>query len=188
MGAVVVRLSTIAEGCSRSCASACAPACVSSCPSACCPSLCSEMAKLWPDVLRDEVAVAEPSRARGRKKEDLSSRGESGEKEGNEVSDLSEGAMEDAELEGWESSFLRARALERWLRVETPDCCEMERSRGAEYEALVTSMASDQLSHVAHVGHVGHVGRVHLDRPVIPCHLVSTSFFSLFFLPRCCER
>jgi hypothetical protein len=67
--------------------------------------------RLCPDVLRDDVTVAESS-SRGRKKY-RSSRGESGEKDGNEVSDLSEGAMEDAELEGCESSFLRVRAPDR---------------------------------------------------------------------------
>ena len=91
--------------------------------------------------------------------------------------------MEDAELEGWESSFLRGRALERWLRVETPDCCEMERSRGAEYEALVTSMASCQLWHVA-------VTSIASSTSIGPS-FHATSFaprFAPFFLPRRCER
>jgi hypothetical protein len=69
------------------------------------------MAKLWPDVLRDELGVIEsPSPGM---KQNLSSRGDSGEKEGNEVSDLSEGAMDDAALEGCDVSFLRGRAVDR---------------------------------------------------------------------------
>jgi hypothetical protein len=68
------------------------------------------MAKLWPDVLRDEVTVESSS---SRRKEDRSSRGESGENDGNEIKDLSEGAIEEAELEGWDVSFLRARAVDR---------------------------------------------------------------------------
>jgi len=45
---------------------------------------------------------------------DLSARGESGEKEGNDVRDLSEAAMDEAELQVWEESFrdLEARTVE----------------------------------------------------------------------------
>jgi hypothetical protein len=100
------------------------------------------MARLWPDVLRDDVTVVESSS--GRKKLTLSSLGDSGEKDGNEVSDLSDGATEEAELEGCEVSFLRVRAPDRWLLIEVPDCCEMERSRGAEGAADVVSMLSCQ--------------------------------------------
>jgi hypothetical protein len=96
------------------------------------------MARLWPDVLRDEVTVVESSSLR--KKLTLSSRGDSGEKDGNEVSDLSDGATEEAELEGCDVSFLRVRAPDRWLLIEVPDCCDMERSRGAEGAAVVVSM------------------------------------------------
>lgn len=69
-------------------------------------------------------------------KKDSSWRGDSGEKDGNEVRDLSEGAMEDAELDGYDFNFLRERAVlevrERWLRaVEMTDCCDTERSRVA---------------------------------------------------------
>lgn len=59
--------------------------------------------------------------------------GESGEKEGKLVSDLSsEAAMELAELEGWELSFDRlARTVcERPLLMDVALCCETERSRG----------------------------------------------------------
>jgi hypothetical protein len=49
--------------------------------------------------------------------------------------------MEEAELEGCEVSFLRARAVDRWLLIEVADCCEMERSRGAEEAAVVASMS-----------------------------------------------
>ena len=90
-------------------------------------------------------------------KKDSSWRGDSGEKEGNEVSDLSDGAMEDAELDGYEVNLLRARAVlevrERWLRVvERTDCCDTERSRVAAAEVVavvgvessMSSSASDQ--------------------------------------------
>jgi hypothetical protein len=52
--------------------------------------------------------------------------------------------MEEAELEGCDVSFLRVRAPDRWLLIDVPDCCEMERSRGADNEAAVTSMLSDE--------------------------------------------
>jgi hypothetical protein len=100
------------------------------------------MAMLCPDVFRDEVTVLDASSFR--KKEDRSSRGESGEKEGNDVRDLSDGAIDEAELEGWDISFLRPRALDRWLLIEVPDCCEMERSSGADAAAMVASMLSDR--------------------------------------------
>lgn len=110
-----------------------------------CPSPCSELATLWPEVLRDEVTGVASSLSR--KKEHLSSRGESGENDGNEVRDLSEAAMDDAELEGCDVSFLRVRAADRWLLIEVADCCETERSRGAEEAAVVASMLSVRMSH-----------------------------------------
>jgi hypothetical protein len=82
-----------------------------------------------------------------RKNEPLSSRGDSGENDGNEVRDLSEAAMDDAELEGCDVSFLRVRAVDRWLHIEVADCCETERSRGAEEGAVVASMLSVRLWH-----------------------------------------
>lgn len=79
-------------------------------------------------------------------KKDSSWRGDSGEKEGNEVSDLSDGAMEDAQLDGYDVNLLRARAVlevrERWLRVvERTDCCDTERSRGATAAAEAMTAA-----------------------------------------------
>ena len=44
-------------------------------------------------------------------KKGRSSRGDSGEKEGNEVRDLSEGAMEEAELDGYDVRRLRGRTV-----------------------------------------------------------------------------
>lgn len=78
-------------------------------------------------------------------KNDSSWRGDSGEKEGNEVSDLSDGAMEDAELDGYDVNLLRARAVlevrDRWLRVvERTDCCDTERSR------VVTAAAAEAMA------------------------------------------
>lgn len=60
------------------------------------------------------------------------------------MSDLSEGAMEDAELEGCEVNFLRVRAVERWLRTEAPDCWDIVRSRGAVEAAVVVPISSSQ--------------------------------------------
>jgi signal recognition particle GTPase len=50
------------------------------------------------------------------------------------VRDLSEAAMDEAELEGCDVSFLdlAGRTVpDRWLLIEVADCCETERSRGA---------------------------------------------------------
>lgn len=56
------------------------------------------------------------------------------------MSDLSEGAIDEAELEGCEVSFFRVRAVDRWLRIEAPDCAEIDRSRGrGMYVVLVVS-------------------------------------------------
>jgi len=77
-------------------------------------------------------------------RKNLASRGDSGEKEGKEVSDLSDAAIEEAELDGCEISFLRwwRTVPDRWLLIEAPDCdcCETERSSGAEEVAVVSSI------------------------------------------------
>jgi hypothetical protein len=99
--------------------------------------------RLKPDAFRDETTGVISLSLR--KKLVRSSRGESGEKEGNEVNDLSEGAMEDAELDGCDVSFFRARAVDRWLLIEVADCCDIERSRGAEKVAVVASMSACQI-------------------------------------------
>jgi hypothetical protein len=58
-------------------------------------------------------------------------RGESGENDGNEVRDLSEAAIDDAELDCCEIFLgLEERTVDRWLRVETALCWETERSSG----------------------------------------------------------
>jgi hypothetical protein len=49
------------------------------------------------------------------------------------VSDLSEAAMDEAELEGCEVVFLDldGRTVpDRWLLMDVADCCETDRSRG----------------------------------------------------------
>lgn len=60
------------------------------------------------------------------------SRGDSGEKEGKEVKDLSEAAMEEAELEGWEvilPLLLVARtSVDLCELLDRRECCETERS------------------------------------------------------------
>lgn len=70
--------------------------------------------------------------------------GDSGASEGNEVSDLSEAAMEEAELGGceWEASLLRERAADRWLLADVLDWVETERSRGAGGAAAVVAPMS----------------------------------------------
>ena len=94
-----------------------------------------------------EGETGEGEREEGlRSKKDSSWRGDSGEKDGNEVSDLSDGAMEDAELDGYDVNLLRARAVlevrERWLRVvERTDCCDTERSRGVTAAAAAAAAA-----------------------------------------------
>lgn len=68
---------------------------------------------------------------------DGSSRGDWGENEGKEVRDLSEAAMDDAELEGCEINFLGFDfARVEWLRdtfaeAEAAESCDVDRSRGA---------------------------------------------------------
>ena len=74
------------------------------------------------------------------------SRGDSGENDGKEVSDLSEAAMDEPELDG-QVSFLR-RGPERWLRLvvdDAADCCETERSRGAAAGAVDEPIAAGRL-------------------------------------------
>lgn len=60
------------------------------------------------------------------------SEGDSGEKEGNDVRDLSDAAMDEAELDGCEAMralLLLARTVDDlWELLERIDCCEMERS------------------------------------------------------------
>lgn len=78
------------------------------------------------------VAAASRSGVRGRPND-----GEPGENEGNDVSDLSDAAMEEAELDGWEVIFARDRDLARRvcplvLLMEAVDSCDVERSRCAE--------------------------------------------------------
>lgn len=61
-----------------------------------------------------------------------SSRGDSGEKEGKEVKDLSDGAMEDAELDGCEVSLalllLARTVVDLCELLDRADCSERERS------------------------------------------------------------
>lgn len=61
-----------------------------------------------------------------------SSRGDSGEKEGKEVKDLSEAAIEEAELEGWEVSrallLLTRTSVDLCELLDRKEVCEMERS------------------------------------------------------------
>lgn len=82
------------------------------------------------------------------------SRGESGENDGKEVRDLSEGDVGEAELEGCEGcefSFALLPALtvvDFWLLTETTECWETERSSG---EAVSTSMSSCLAKHLSRV-------------------------------------
>lgn len=61
-----------------------------------------------------------------------SSRGDSGEKEGKDVKDLSEAAIEEAELEGWEVSLalllLTRTSVDLCELLDRKEVCEMERS------------------------------------------------------------
>lgn len=65
-----------------------------------------------------------------------SSRGDSGEKDGKLVSDLSSDAAvisDDAELDGCDESLrCRLRTVDRCDFVDTADCCDTERSSGAD--------------------------------------------------------
>ena len=77
-------------------------------------------------------ATASRSGVRGRPND-----GEPGEKEGKEVRDLSEAAMEEAELDGCEVIFaldldLARRVCPLALLMEAVDSCDVERSRCAE--------------------------------------------------------
>ncbi|QBZ60962.1 hypothetical protein PoMZ_07907 [Pyricularia oryzae] len=83
---------------------------------------------------RDEA----PSRASSESVGRSSSCGDPGEKEGNEVRDLSKASTDDAvvELDGLETSLAlrEARTVERWLLrllVDAAEISEKERSRGA---------------------------------------------------------
>jgi len=93
-----------------------------------------------------------------------------GEKEGKEVRDLSEAAMDEAELEGCEVFFLDldGRTVpDRWLFIDVADCCEIERSRGT-VTADSESIASCQITSWSYKGEErGSALQVRGNRPVI---------------------
>lgn len=71
--------------------------------------------------------------------------GDWGEKDGKEVRDLSDVAMEEAELEGCEINFLGLDfALVEWLRLpeaEAAESCDVDRSRGADDSGSMLSLS-----------------------------------------------
>lgn len=71
-----------------------------------------------PEIFRGVFAV--PSDAANAAAKWRPSLGDSGEKDGNEVSDLSEGLIEEAELEVYEEYFrgLDRTVCDRWLRID----------------------------------------------------------------------
>lgn len=84
---------------------------------------------LRPPVPASSFAVLKVS------KKGLPSRGDSGEKDGKEVKDLSEAAIEEAELDGCEVNLALWRDLVRIvclppLLAEAADSCDVDRSRG----------------------------------------------------------
>lgn len=93
----------------------------------------------------------------------LPSRGDSGEKDGNEVNDLSEAAMEDVELDGCEVSLALCRDLVRIvclpLLAEALDSCDVERSRG------VTEDEREDVDSMSAIWHDCSVTWLSLDTP-----------------------
>lgn len=72
--------------------------------------------------------------------------GDWGEKDGNEVRDLSDVAIEEAELEGCEINFLGLDfALVEWPRpfpeAEAAESCDVDRSRGADDSGSMLSLS-----------------------------------------------
>ncbi len=114
-----------------------------------------EAAEGGPGDLR-ESSVA-PSGASGERR--LPSRGDPGEKEGNEVSDLSDAMMDEAELDGSDTSLAlldEARtAVDRWLLTDVPDCWDMERWSGAEGVSLSISPSTCESSSAGRAGGAG---------------------------------
>ena len=92
------------------------------------------------------------------------------------MSDLSEGAIDEAELEGCEVSFFRVRAVDRWLSIEAPDCAEIDRSRGRDMYNVVPVVSSILCNRVVEPRYPHDILRVVLGMCPSPCDITSTSY------------